>query len=51
MHVLVQRIGRTIAGDEEILLAFAEAFDNVHSIRDWLKQKGISFAESFDAWA
>jgi hypothetical protein len=43
--------GRAIAGDEAILRSFADAFEHVHAIRDWLKQERIFFEESFDSWA
>ncbi|SKC49354.1 hypothetical protein SAMN05446934_0276 [Paraburkholderia hospita] len=51
IQALAKHTGRTIAGDEAILRSFVEAFEDVHAIRDWLKQEKISFEESFDSWA
>lgn len=51
IDALAKLTGQPIAGDKAILGTFAEAFEDVHAIRDWLKQEEIPFKESFDSWA
>lgn len=51
IEALAKRAGRAAAGDQAILTSFAGAFENVHAVRDWLKQEEIAFVETFDSWA
>jgi len=50
-ELLAERTGRAVGDDESVLEAFAKAFEHVHAIRDWLREKGIPYEEKFDSWA
>ncbi len=49
--MLEAQTGQLIPGDEGLLGALAGLFESAWAIRDWLKEKGIAYSETFDSWA
>ena len=50
VKLLEERTCVAIRNDQELLEAFRQ-FEDVHAIRDWLKEMQIPFEEVFDSWA
>ncbi len=51
VELLRQKIGGPVADDAAILEAFAQHFEHVHAVKNWLLENKIHLEEKFDSWA